>query len=126
MSTPATRIRGIGIYHSPPHLTAEEFENRMERLARSISELPGTQKNLTRYELNFSTPSFDPNIAEIGLPTTRGSTVVVVAEAESEAHMAEFIGNPQVAKLSAEAMEDLGLKGDNRGFGARVVKLIGE
>jgi hypothetical protein len=31
-----------------------------------------------------------------------------------------------VAKLSAEAMEDLGLKGDNRGFGARVVKLIGE
>jgi hypothetical protein len=35
----------------------------------------------------------------------------------------EFIGDPQVAKLS---MEDLGLEGDNRGFGARVVKLIGE
>ncbi|KAJ7292133.1 hypothetical protein C8J57DRAFT_1212534 [Mycena rebaudengoi] len=120
LSTQSNRVRVMGIYTCPPHLSAEEYMLKMEGLCNTIRALPEVEKNVTKYEVAFSVENYNPHINNIGLPTTEpGTTAVVTVETRTEAEMAKAMGDPDVVKVLCDAIDHLGLGGK-----ARVVKFI--
>ncbi|KAJ7270379.1 hypothetical protein C8J57DRAFT_1508419 [Mycena rebaudengoi] len=125
LSTLSNRVRLMGIYTCPPHPSAKEYMLKIESLGNTIRVLPEFEKNVTKYEVSFSVQHFDSHIKHIGLPTTEpGTTAVVIVEARTKAEMAKAMGDPDVVKLLSDAIEHLGLAGEARVTGARVVKFI--
>jgi hypothetical protein len=51
LSTLSNRVRLMGIYTCPPHLSAEEYMLKIESLGNAIRVLPEFEKNVTKYEV---------------------------------------------------------------------------
>ncbi|KAJ7913252.1 hypothetical protein B0H13DRAFT_1874072 [Mycena leptocephala] len=111
----------IGIYRAPDHSSREEFEKNMAKLGHDVKLLPVAQNNMLKLNLIYQNDKVSESIQGMGLPDAP-TTVLVTGESETAEHLIEYIRDPTIAKLIADA--EPWLHGKACAFSADVVTKI--
>ncbi|KAJ7782269.1 hypothetical protein DFH07DRAFT_1010145 [Mycena maculata] len=101
----------ICIYHRPPHLSEEQFAQKMEGIMDKITALP-IQDRLSSYTLWLQNNAVEKHLQELGYPGPE-PLLVVRASAENLDHMMEIFEHSEVAGVLIEGLRDLGFHTDH-------------
>ncbi|KAJ6553705.1 hypothetical protein DFH09DRAFT_582827 [Mycena vulgaris] len=101
-------INVICVYSCPPHLSAEQFAQKMEAVMDKITALPIAHR-FSGYSLN---PAVETHLQELGYPKPE-PLVVVRAEAENLDHMIEIFEHSEVARLLTEGIQHFGFHAES-------------
>ncbi|KAJ6549815.1 hypothetical protein B0H19DRAFT_1264722 [Mycena capillaripes] len=107
MTNPNNRIRAVGIFHAPIHLSREDFRAACEAIADAVLALPVAQINLLKYELMIPNHDLDAHLQGLGVPPPSG-TVIITTEFATQEKLLEFAGDPGFQKIIAAAKEKFG------------------
>ncbi|KAJ6498235.1 hypothetical protein DFH09DRAFT_1446916 [Mycena vulgaris] len=104
-------INVICVYSCPPHLSAEQFGQKMEALMDKITALPIAHR-FSGYSLWLQNPAVETHLQELGYPKPE-PLVVVRAEAENLDHMIEIFEHSEVARLLTEGIQHFGFHAES-------------
>ncbi|KAJ7688887.1 hypothetical protein B0H17DRAFT_1067776 [Mycena rosella] len=96
----------IGIHKAPPNLTLAEFEVKVGALGDAIAALPVAQRTVLKLDIISQNTLMDKAMTAVGLPVPV-PTVVMSVEYKGVDHLDEFLKDPELRKLLAEA-DDFG------------------
>ncbi|KAF7337418.1 hypothetical protein MSAN_02268300 [Mycena sanguinolenta] len=97
---------GIGIWHAPPNVSKEAFENKLTTLIDKLVALPVAQKNYVKFEMMFQTGLGTEEMMTHGVPESPPS-VGVIAECATIADYLEIWEDPAVMSVMQEGMNSV-------------------
>ncbi|KAK7042003.1 hypothetical protein R3P38DRAFT_303310 [Favolaschia claudopus] len=110
MSLPRGAVN-VGIFHAAPHLSIDEFKQRILDFADAVTALPISQKHYSGFEIIFQNPSQPLRLrylGALGIPTPSPQpTAWIVSECATFAQQSEISRDPTFIEILHGAAETI-------------------
>ncbi|KAJ7431630.1 hypothetical protein B0H11DRAFT_843958 [Mycena galericulata] len=119
--TATDKLDVMAILTAPPHLSPEQYTQKLESLVDRFLALPSVHTAFLKFTIWHQNGNINPHIQAWGL-SAPSPTFVIIAESKKPGLLTEVLADPAVHQLLAEAKRDLELQAEgNMYFCADVV-----
>ncbi|KAJ6471416.1 hypothetical protein C8R45DRAFT_1014203 [Mycena sanguinolenta] len=119
---PSDRVRLMGIYEVPEHISKEEYGQGFDRFSENFTAIPAVQKNIVKFEKWTQNDALEEGIRALSLSTPK-TTFILNAEFEAWDNVTQF-QDAETLKVTTTAKRDFGFNNQASAFHADVVTKV--